>query len=180
MLELAAPNDGSAPWRLLLFGDSWTHQDGVRTWPQVLGDNLGWPTLNLGADGTLTEDLDSQFDELQARLQRTGARVHEDAWVLVHSGGNDLMETGFEDPFETVRHLLVRSTPPVMGIAIQNLRKLVARCRRELGISNVILVGIPCSQKMPGLKYGARLVTENKAAQLWLKTLGGRCASLEP
>ena len=85
--------------RLLIFGDSWASPEdpNVRPWPELLGLSLGWPTLNVAEMGSASTDLNSQSDRLLHMLRATGRKVHADAWVVIHTGGNDLVMSGSED-----------------------------------------------------------------------------------
>ena len=80
--------------QLIIFGDSWCKADGyLRTWPELLGERLGWPTINVAIPGSDSRMLGQQCDLLLAVLRRRQLDVHEDAWVLIHTGGNDLMSS---------------------------------------------------------------------------------------
>ena len=80
--------------RLVIFGDSWARCDGVHTWPELLGEHLGWPTINVALPGSDSATLELQFHLLRKVLERSGRELHPDSWALVHTGGNDVLRSG--------------------------------------------------------------------------------------
>ena len=50
--------DQGKPWKLVILGDSWAANElGARTWPQIIGDHFGWPTLNLATVGAQMKEV---------------------------------------------------------------------------------------------------------------------------
>ncbi|KAL3906262.1 MAG: hypothetical protein SGPRY_010614, partial [Prymnesium sp.] len=78
--------------QLIIFGDSWCKADDrLSTWPELLGERLGWGSLNLAIPGSDSRMLELQCETLLQLCSRGLVEIHEDAWVLVHTGGNDIM-----------------------------------------------------------------------------------------
>lgn len=141
--------------RLVLFGDSWVRDDGLVTWPELLGHHLGWPTINVALPGSHSGTLSLQADILGEHLKSTGRTLHPDAWAVVHAGGNDVLHSNPADILSLIAKsvcccccLPCTSVPMVDGSA-QNVRMLSVRLRELFGVRNMLLVGPPITTRMP-------------------------------
>ena len=87
---VAKPFAREPPARLLVFGDSWAAGDGCTpAWPEVMAERLGWSTLNFAEGHSCSSGLAEQARSLQ-RTFALGHPLHDDAWAIIHTGGNDL------------------------------------------------------------------------------------------
>ena len=135
-------------------------QSTVRSWPELVGDALQWPSLNLATELSSSANLAEQCDELLLRLTRSGERVHEDAWVIIHVGGNDLVQAAMKDPARFVGQLLCLVAPPVLQDVAKRVRSLTDCLHCHLGVRNVMLIGMPLALELPLLKkYVSRFST---------------------
>ena len=133
-------------FRLLVFGDSWAKSaDGEPTWAEIVGATLGWETLNAAENGAVSTDLEDQLDRLLARLRENGETVHNDAWAIVHIGGNELLC----DMDQVIGALLGHCGTSVLNLINERILALLLRLERSLGVRNVILVGIPLTRHLP-------------------------------
>lgn len=147
------PAGASSPVRLIIFGDSWAKTEtATRTWPELLGDRLGWTTVNVALPGSNSSLLQLQGEILLSYLSRRGQEVHEDAWALIHTGGNDLLAGRPEQLLGYVTSALGRmlccgapccGTAPVLDHVAANVQELVAQLYAQLGVRNVLLVRPP-------------------------------------
>lgn len=156
-----ADDDGRAgPVRLLIFGDSWARSavPGMRTWPQLLGDQLEWRSLNVAMPGSSSVLLSAQADTVAAKLLEGGLTLHEDAWALVHTGGVDMLRGMSTDFYSFAINASLSSlcccSPcccrmDVFEEVADNVEALVHRLRDELGVRHIILVGLPLSIATP-------------------------------
>ena len=154
----AAPASSLPPVRLILFGDSWVRAHTEVTWPELLGELLGWPTINVALPGSHSGTLALQYELLQRVLAAQGRTVHPEAWALVHAGGNDILHSSPDQILALVAKLLccgpclpcgaVKSLASLDG-ALHNVQQLTTRLRDHYGIRNVILCGLPLSVHMP-------------------------------
>lgn len=146
--------------RLVIFGDSWARSmmNDLRTWPELLADRLEWGSINAAISGCDSSRLGMQFELLKAMLAETGASIHENAWALIHAGGNDLMRTVSENflgfAATATGSALCCLSPCCCRIAsfeevADNVEALIHRLDEELGIRNVILVGMPLTPATP-------------------------------
>jgi len=145
--------------RLVIFGDSWARCDGVHTWPELLGEQLGWATINVALPGSDSGTLELQLQLLAKVLERSGRQLHPDSWALVHTGGNDLLRTGPNGIIRAVVRTLCgccACLPPCWGAlgmlddVAGNIGTLATRLREPpFGVSNLMLVGMPLCIAMP-------------------------------
>ena len=171
----SAVNLDMEPYRLLVFGDSWAHMNDETdpgpsiptTWPELLGVSLGWATLNLAVAGSGVKDLDAQADRLLAHLAASGRAVHEDAWVLIHTGGNDILTDGFgaDAVCFTCQSIFAccGCTPRVCRGVANQILVLAERLHATLKLRQLILVGVPFSRKIPMLTQLVDFLGENLA-----------------
>ena len=159
------------PWKLVIMGDSWAqnYDRNHRTWPQQLGDHFGWPTVNVAACGaTLQDVLNQQFDELVRFLSGRDEALDEDAWVVIHAGGNNLMEMvadGIDAELVRSVGLTVLHQPnTVLRRMAKEMRVLVSRLHLSLGIQNLILCGMPLSIDLPIVSLVLNNVVGNGAS----------------
>lgn len=154
------PKPELPPVRLLVFGDSWvrSHVRDLRTWPELLGDRLGWLTVNAAMPGSGSDMLLQQADDVEQLLSERSATLHEETWALVHSGGNDLLRGINEDFVNFVTRSAIRSmcccSACCCPIRIfdeigDNMEALIERLHDDLGVKNVILVGLPLTTMTP-------------------------------
>ena len=152
---VAKPFAREPPARLLVFGDSWAAGDGCTpAWPEVMAERLGWSTLNFAEGHSCSSGLAEQARSLQ-RTFALGHPLHDDAWAIIHTGGNDLWFAPTRE-FAAVAAAGVASAaccwrwePPALlqGIAT-NVLELATRLR-GMGVRNVAFVGIPLTAQMP-------------------------------
>ena len=144
--------------RLILFGDSWVRDEQMLTWPELLGDKLGWPTINVALPGSSSATLATQADLLAYALERSGRTLHEEAWALVHAGGNDLLGLSPTQMIGMLARLACTScccclpssdNLPMLEPQLANVAALVARLRHLFGVRNVMLVSMPLTTHMP-------------------------------
>ena len=69
------------PVRLVIFGDSWARDDQMKTWPELLAQNLGWAAVNVALPGSDSNTLPLQLRLLETVLERSNRRLHPDAWA---------------------------------------------------------------------------------------------------
>lgn len=153
------PADESRVVRLVIFGDSWCRCDPIRTWPELFGDHMGWRTINVALPGSHSGTLEMQARLLEAVLERSGATLHPDAWVIVHTGGNDVLRAGPNDLIFAVLRTLCCCCCCVPGCSnahwmlddvADNIRELATKLREPpFGVRNLLLVGLPLCIKMP-------------------------------
>lgn len=157
--------------QLIIFGDSWCKGDTyLRTWPELLGERLGWSTVNVAIPGSDSRMLNRQCDLLLAVIRRRQLEIHEDAWILVHTGGNDLMSSHPRQLFGFVGAALGRllccglpvdgccGSVPVVQHVTDNVQALMTRLHATLGIRNAILVGMPLTSSTPMVEHMVRLL----------------------
>ena len=145
--------------RLVIFGDSWCRCDPLRTWPELFGDHMGWITVNVALPGSDSATLELQARLLGAVLQRTGAKLHPDAWVIVHTGGNDVLRAGPQDLIVAVLRTLCcccccipacSNAHWMLEEVADNIRGLANKLREPpYRVRNLLLVGLPLCTKMP-------------------------------
>uniref|UniRef100_A0A7S2CWR3 Uncharacterized protein n=1 Tax=Haptolina brevifila TaxID=156173 RepID=A0A7S2CWR3_9EUKA len=154
----------SDPWKLVILGDSWAANEGsTRTWPQIIGDLLGWPTLNLATVGAQMKDVvGDQYKTLADFLEQRGETLDPDAWVIIHAGGNDLMDmcTGMDLELIKAAALAMLHQPHsvLRGLA-KDLRVLTSRLHLTLGVRNLILSGMPLSPDLPCVSLLLRAIS---------------------
>ena len=147
------------PVKLILFGDSWVRDDFMVTWPELLGEILGWPTINVALPGSHSGMLMTQAQLLRYALDRSGRTIDEDAWALVHTGGNDLLQNHPADMLKLIGKLLccgcclsgvcTSDDVPALEPQLRNTANLVATLRDTFGVRNVMLVSLPLTIHMP-------------------------------
>ena len=144
------------PIRLLLFGDSWVRDGDMTTWPEQIGDMLGWPTVNVALPGSHSGTLPLQYSLLQRMLSHQRRGIHSDAWALVHAGGNDILHSRPEKLVALVGKMLCCGTclPCVselgsLDAALANVRELCLRLRDDYGVQNVAFCGLPLTMRLP-------------------------------
>jgi len=148
------------PVRMLIFGDSWARSMSadMRTWPELMADRLHWPSINAAIPGGDSSKLLAQLEQLRNLFAETGATVDEDAWALIHAGGNDIMHAMGGDfmGFVTAAtgNAVCCCAPcccrlPVFEEVVDNVEELVHRLDEDLGIRNVIVVGLPLTSSLP-------------------------------
>lgn len=160
--SLAAPTVAAPqpkkPIKLILFGDSWVRDDFMTTWPELLGEHLGWPTINVALPGSHSGMLKTQADLLAYALERTGRTIDDDAWALVHTGGNDLLQNHPTDMLKLIGRLLccgclpgvcTSDEEPALEPQLHNTTALVGTLRDTFGVRNVMLVSLPLTIHMP-------------------------------
>ena len=173
------------PVRLVIFGDSWARDDQMKTWPELLAQNLGWAAVNVALPGSDSNTLPLQLRLLETVLERSNRRLHPDAWALVHTGGNDFLRAGPKDILRAVLRTLCGCCAclPICWGAFQmldevanNVRALAARLREPpFGVRNLLLVGLPLCQQMPVVvKYTQFLLGVSPALQFAGRHAGGR------
>lgn len=146
--------------RMVIFGDSWARSmmRDLRTWPELLADRLDWGSINAAISGCDSSRLGMQLEMLKAMLVETGASIHEDAWALIHAGGNDLLRCVSEDflgfAATATGNAFCCLSPCCCRISAfedvaDNVETLIIRLNEELGIRNVILVGMPLTPATP-------------------------------
>lgn len=140
----------------VLFGDSWVRDSAMVTWPELLGELLGWPTLNVALPGSHSGTLALQYELLQRMLSAQSRQVHPEAWALVHAGGNDLLHSSPQQILAVVAKVLCcgMCLPCVsqlasLDVALLNMRELLTRLRDVHGVRNVMLCGLPLCVHMP-------------------------------
>lgn len=144
--------------RLVLFGDSWVRANTEVTWPELLGEHLGWPTLNVALPGSHSGTLALQYELMQRVLAAQGRTLHPECWALVHAGGNDILHSSPDQILMLVGKLLccglcmpcgcVNNMASLDG-ALFNVEQLSTRLRDQHGVRNVMLCGLPLSVHMP-------------------------------
>ena len=168
---------GTLP-RLLIFGDSWARADPIPTWPALVAAELGWSTLNLAMPGSGSRDLRQQAESLAARLQRGTPRVHEDAWAIVHTGGNDILRSSGRELIGFVASVAARALCPCacccplapLELVAANVADLLATLHDRHGVKNFVLVGLPLAPQMPLL---ARMTEQLLGEGACVQRVGG-------
>ena len=175
--ELAARRtEADAPIRLVIFGDSWCRDESMKTWPELLGQRLGWPIVNVALPGSDSNTLALQCKLLEAVLERSGRRLHPDAWALVHTGGNDVLRSGPKDILRAMLRTICCCCAclPICWDAYQmfdavvdNVEKLAVRLREPpFGVRNMMVVGLPLCMQMPVIeRYMEFLIGVSPALQ---------------
>ena len=168
--------DASAPIRLVIFGDSWCRDESMKTWPELLGQRLGWPTVNVALPGSDSNTLSLQCKLLEAILERSGRRLHPEAWALVHTGGNDVLRSGPKDILRAMLRTICcccACLPICWGAyqmfdaVVDNVEKLAVRLREPpFGVRNMMVVGLPLCMQMPVIeRYMEFLIGVSPALQ---------------
>lgn len=176
------------PVKMLIFGDSLvrSHVADLKTWPELLAERLDFPSINAAIPGCDSTRLSLQLDLLMQLLEETGATVHEDAWALIHSGGNDIISSVQSDFLGLVTSAagsaLCCCSPccckiKTMEEAAKNIEELVVRLNEELGIHNVILVGPPITPNFPLVGQILHVAFGGKRCLFWMMHLVVRRAN---
>jgi lysophospholipase L1-like esterase len=145
---------------MLIFGDSWARSPHghLRTWPELLADQLDWACANVAIPGGDSSKLGMQLDMLQSMLVDSGAMIHEDAFALIHAGGNDLMRAisgdflGFAGVASCNAACCLSPCCCRIGVfdeVADNVEELMIRLDEDLGIRNIIVVGLPLTPSLP-------------------------------
>jgi len=106
-------------------------------------------------------------------MKRRELEVHEDAWVLVHTGGNDILSNHphqiFRMVWAAISRLLCCGLPfcsgpmPIIDQVAHNVQALLSRLHTTLGIKNAILVGMPLTASLPMVEHTVRLLLGDNA-----------------
>lgn len=159
-IEHLARQVGDREVRLVIFGDSWCRADAqTRTWPELLGEHLGWATINVALPGSGAGTLELQARLLAAVLAKTGRQLHPDCWALVHTGGNDVLQAGPANILRAVLRALCGCCyclPPCSGAlwmldeVCNRVHDLAVRLHEPpFGVRNMLFVGMPLCNQMP-------------------------------
>lgn len=148
------------------------------TWPELLGEQLGWPTVNVALPGSSSGTLATQTELLGYALERSGRTLHKDAWALVHAGGNDILQNSPAEILKLIWRLSCccccltcgNDPVPVLEPQLRNVASLVTTLRDSFGVRNVMLVSMPLTVRMPIVsKYLELLLGQNA----FIERLGG-------
>ena len=67
--------------------------DPIPTWPALVAAELGWSTLNARCRAAAAATAPAGGRSRRGAAAARDAQVHEDAWAIVHTGGNDILRS---------------------------------------------------------------------------------------
>ena len=149
----AAPSMG----QLIIFGD-YADSPGVKTWPQIFGEQKGLMVLNVARSGAASSELNQQYNQLCKTLSKNGFEVHEDCWALIHVGSNDMWNvdpgcvgtTGLCISATCGLHCCQPQAPAIQGI-VDNVQALASRLNAAFGLRKLILCGSMFTTSVPAM-----------------------------
>ena len=166
----ASADDGRVT--LLVFGDSYVADPLVpRTWPILLAERLSWRVANFAVPGSGSSTLSRQLDRATQLVRAGQLQLHPNAWALVHTGGNDLMRSSVSALSVVLRAAVATALPLSLcsgGGSTARARTLcdevaeriasLAEGLEDLGVRNVLMVGMPLTCSVPAVSQMCRAV----------------------
>ena len=126
--------------------------------------------------GSGSRDLRQQAERRGAAAARHAA-VHEDAWAIVHTGGNDILRSSGRELIGFVASVAARACPcacccPLapLELVAANVADLLATLHDRHGVKNFVLVGLPLAPQMPLL---ARMTEQLLGEGACVQRVGG-------